>query len=124
MDKRRREQYRRKLEQKQKDLVALVSRTEEAGRTTDVASPEDSAEMAANSYAKEFLFRQSDSERGTLHLVEEAIERTASSGFGRCQSCGEVIDKKRLDAVPWARNCRACQEAEEEEGLPSPDESL
>lgn len=115
MDKRRREQYRRKLEQKQKDLESLVSRMAEAGRTVDAGSPEDSGEHAASSYAKEFLFRQSDSERETLHLVEKAIERTTSTAFGRCQSCNEIVDKKRLDAVPWARYCRSCQEAEEQQ---------
>jgi DnaK suppressor protein len=117
MDKRRREQYRRKLEQKREDLEALVSRMAEAGRTADVAAPEDTGEHAASSYAKEFLFRQSDSERETLYLVEKAITRTASTDFGRCQSCDEPIDPKRLDAVPWARYCRSCQEAEENQEL-------
>ena len=117
MDKRQRERYRRKLQQKQEDLEGLVARTEEAGRTTGAASSEDTAELAANSYAKEFLFRQSDSERETLRLVEDALGRTSSPGFGRCPSCNEVIDKKRLHAVPWARYCRSCQEAEENGGF-------
>ena len=51
MDKRQRERYRRKLQQKREDLEGLVARTEEAGRTTGAASSEDTAELAANSYA-------------------------------------------------------------------------
>ncbi|MCY4585813.1 MAG: TraR/DksA C4-type zinc finger protein [Bryobacterales bacterium] len=113
MDKRRRERYRKKLEQKQCELQALVLCTGEAGRATDIDFSKDSAERAANSYAKEFLFRQSDAERTQLQLVQQALSRIASVDFGLCQSCDEIIDKKRLDAVPWTRFCRDCQEAEE-----------
>lgn len=116
MDKRRREQYRKKLDLKRSDLETLIARTGEAGRATDAGSSEDTGELAANSYAKEFLFRQSDADLAQLRLVEQALIRTESTDFGRCQTCDELIDKKRLDAVPWARNCRDCQEAEEQQG--------
>jgi DnaK suppressor protein len=115
MDKNRRARYQRRLEQEYADLQALLSTTEHAGRNADEQVPEDAAEKAANSYAKEFLFRQSDSERSHLHLVEEALTRVRSQGFGLCQSCHDPIDQKRLDAVPWARFCRSCQEQEERE---------
>lgn len=116
MDKARREKYRLRLERERSDLLALLSRTEHAGREADGTSPEDVAEKAANSYAKEFLFHQSDSERTHLHLVEEALRRVKFRQFGLCQACGEPIDSKRLDAVPWTRYCRNCQEEEEVQG--------
>ena len=31
-------------------------------------------------------------------------------GMGVCLECEEPISAKRLDAVPWARYCVACQE--------------
>jgi DnaK suppressor protein len=124
MDKRTRDKYRRKLEQAYQEVESLVSRTEEAGRAADLAAPEDLAEKAANSYTKEFLFHQSDSERVQLHLVEEALVRSKSKEFGLCQSCGEPIERKRLDAVPWARCCRTCQEEEEHEGPPAGEAGL
>jgi DnaK suppressor protein len=71
------------------------------------------AEKAANSYTKEFLFHQSDSERTQLNLVQKALERLRGGEFGLCQDCGESIDRKRLDAVPWAPFCRSCQEKAE-----------
>lgn len=113
MDKNRRARYQKRLEQEHADLRALLTRTAQAGRNADEQIPEDAAEKAANSYAKEFLFRQSDNERSHLHLVEEALTRVRSQEFGLCQSCGDPIDRKRLDAVPWARFCRSCQEEEE-----------
>jgi DnaK suppressor protein len=113
MDKNRQARYKKRLEQERADLKALLSRTYDARRTADEHGPEDAAEKAANSYNKEFLFRQGDSERNHLHLVDEALGRIGSREFGLCQSCGDPIDRKRLDAVPWARFCRSCQEEEE-----------
>ena len=113
MDKARLEKYRQRLAQEQSDLTALLSRTEEAGRFADGPSPEDMAEKAANSYTKEFLFHQSDSERTQLNLVQKALERLREGEFGLCQDCGGPIDRKRLDAVPWAPFCRSCQEKAE-----------
>lgn len=113
MDKAKLEKYRQRLEQEHNDLKSLLSRTEEAGRVADDASPEDMAEKAANSYTKEFLFHQSDSERTHLQLVQAALERLREGGYGLCQDCGEPIDRKRLDAVPWAPYCRSCQEKAE-----------
>ncbi len=121
MEKPRLERYRRRLEQEYHDVQALLSRTAEAIRKAEGASPEDDAEKAVNSYAKEIFSHQSDTERLHLQLVREALERIPSKDFGLCQSCGEAIDRKRMDAVPWARYCRSCQEAEEQNEV-SPDE--
>jgi DnaK suppressor protein len=33
--------------------------------------------------------------------------------YGRCEKCGEEISEKRLDALPFATHCIACQEEEE-----------
>ncbi len=114
MQKTRLERYRRRLEQEYQDAQALLSRTAEAIRKDQGASPEDAAEQAVHSYAKELFSHQSDAERLHLQLVREALERIPSKDFGLCLSCGEAIDRKRLDAVPWARYCRRCQEAEEQ----------
>ena len=114
MGKTRLEKYRQRLEQEHHDAQALLSRTAEAIRKAEGTSPEDPAEKAVNSYAKELFSHQSDTECLHLQLVREALERIPSKDFGLCQSCGEAIDRKRLDAVPWARYCRSCQEAEEQ----------
>ena len=111
------EKYRRRLEKEYHDAQALLSRTAEAIRRAEGASPEDAAEKAVNSYAKEIFSHQSDSESLHVQLVREALERIPSKDFGLCQSCGESIDRKRLDAVPWARYCRSCQEAEEKNAV-------
>ncbi len=108
------DKYKRRLEREEQDLRALMSRRGQAIRANDTEVPEDSGEQAANAYSKEFVFHQTDSERLRLSLVNRALTRIESPEFGSCESCGKAIEKKRLNAVPWARYCRACQELEEE----------
>jgi RNA polymerase-binding transcription factor DksA len=31
-----------------------------------------------------------------------------------CASCEDEMDKKRLEAIPWAKHCIACQEKQEQ----------
>jgi RNA polymerase-binding transcription factor DksA len=44
--------------------------------------------------------------------ITEAIER---GRYGRCFGCDEVIDEKRLVAIPWATTCLRCEEHTEAE---------
>jgi DnaK suppressor protein len=45
-----------------------------------------------------------------LRLVDEALDRLDAGDYGICLACDEPIAEKRLDALPWARYCVACQE--------------
>ena len=68
------------------------------------------ADRAASSYTKEFLFSQSNNDRQLLQMVETALLRIREGAFGECVSCGNEINAKRLEAVPWTRYCIECQE--------------
>lgn len=110
MDKKKLEQFKKKLETRQQELRRNVSRTEQDGRSADEDTAQDIADRAASSYNKEFLFHQSNNERQTLQMVEGALERIRQGTFGECISCGREINPKRLEAVPWTRHCIECQE--------------
>ena len=110
MDKKTLDSFRKRLEERQRELRSAVTRNTQDGREADSESAQDVADRAANSYTKEFLFSQSSSERHTLTLVEGALSRLREGSFGECISCGEEINSKRLEAVPWAQHCIACQE--------------
>jgi len=110
MDKKKLETFKKRLEERQQELRKIVSRTEQDGRAADSENAQDIADKAANSYTKEFLFHQSNNERQLLAMVEGALDRIRTATFGQCISCGEEINAKRLEAVPWTRFCIACQE--------------
>jgi DnaK suppressor protein len=110
MDKKKLDAFKKRLEERQRELRQNVSRTAQDGREADLESAQDIADRAANSYTKEFLFSQSSSERQILQMVEGALNRIREGSFGECIACGDEINPKRLEAVPWTRHCIACQE--------------
>lgn len=114
MDKKRVDYYKKKLEARREDLVKIIGRTEQQGREADDDPTVDLADKAANSYTKEFLFGQTNADRSTLQLVEEALERIRRGTFGLCVQCEEELQQKRLEAVPWTRYCISCQEKMEQ----------
>ena len=114
MEKKKLDTFKKRLEERQRELRQAVSRTAQDGREADLETAQDVADRAANSYTKEFLFSQSSSERQTLQMVESALGRIREGSFGECIACGEEINPKRLEAVPWTRHCIACQEKVEQ----------
>jgi DnaK suppressor protein len=114
MEKKKLDQFRKRLEERQSMLRRNVSRTEADGRQSDEDAAQDIADRAASSYNKEFLFHQSNSERQLLQMVEGALGRIREGSFGHCISCGQEINSKRLEAVPWTRYCIECQEKMEQ----------
>jgi DnaK suppressor protein len=111
MDKKKLETFKKRLEDRQRELRQNVTRNEIEGRNADVTdSAQDIADRASSSYQKEFLFHQSNNERQLLQMVEGALSRIREGSFGECISCGNEINAKRLEAVPWTRHCIECQE--------------
>jgi len=114
MDKKRQDGYRKRLLAKQDELRGSVSRTELDGRVADEDATQDPADKAANSYTKEFLFSQSNTDRTMLAAIDQALERINQGVYGECVQCGDEIQQKRLDAVPWTSHCMRCQEKQEQ----------
>jgi DnaK suppressor protein len=110
LDKKRLEQFKKRLEDRQVELRRMVSSRQQDGRNQGEDVAQDIADKAASSYNKEFLFTQSTNERQMLGMVDSALARIREGNFGECISCGNEINPKRLDAVPWTRYCIECQE--------------
>jgi RNA polymerase-binding transcription factor DksA len=47
-----------------------------------------------------------------LRAMEEALSRINQRGYDVYESCKRPIAKVRLEAAPWARDCRHCKERE------------
>ena len=114
MDKKRLDYYKKKLQTRREELIRTIARTEEEGRTADDDPTVDLADKAANSYTKEFLFGQTNTDRSMLALIDEALKRIKANRYGSCFECEEELQQKRLEAVPWARHCVVCAEKHEQ----------
>ncbi|MBZ5498212.1 MAG: TraR/DksA C4-type zinc finger protein [Acidobacteriia bacterium] len=112
MDEKKLEHFRGKLVQKKLSLTNMVMRTEGYGREKEPAI-QDVADMAVESYTKEFMFGKSSGDRATLAKINEALERIEDKSYGTCVHCGDPILPKRLEAVPWALFCIRCQGLQE-----------
>jgi DnaK suppressor protein len=48
-----------------------------------------------------------------IRAIECALKRITLGTYGICVSCGQPIERERLEAYPTANRCAACQRAHE-----------
>lgn len=73
------------------------------------------ADVATDNYDREFNLGLVSNERKVLLEIDEALNRIKDSSYGICLKCEEHIDEARLNAIPYARYCKACKEKLEKE---------
>ncbi|MES2315478.1 MAG: TraR/DksA C4-type zinc finger protein [Patescibacteria group bacterium] len=49
-----------------------------------------------------------------LLVIDAALGRLEQDLYGRCSECGQDIEMKRLNALPFAIRCKMCEEDHEE----------
>jgi DnaK suppressor protein len=113
MDKRKSTKYREKLLVRREGLVGQVQAAEAYSRERDAEATQDPADMAANAYTKELMMSMSTNDRQLLESIDAALYRIAEGDYGKCIHCGDPIQEKRLEAVPWARYCLRCADLNE-----------
>jgi DnaK suppressor protein len=59
---------------------------------------------------RELTTRSLELNLGLLRKVDAALGRISDGTYGTCLECEEEISQKRLNAMPWATLCIACQE--------------
>lgn len=55
-----------------------------------------------------------------IRAIERALKRIALRTYGICVSCGQPIERERLEAHPIANRCAACQRAYEHDRASTP----
>jgi len=110
MTKKQLEAYKKRLLDKKREVTDAYNKNKTYGRLTEDEGTQDLADKASSAYTKEFLYSLSNTDREALQRVDEALQRIANGTFGVCAECGQELNRKRLEAVPWASHCIACQE--------------
>ncbi len=107
------EKIRKRLLQKREELLQDLVKNREVSEETVDESAQDMADRATSAYTKEFAYSLSESDRKILLLIEEALGRLDTGTYGTCVHCSQVVQEKRIEAVPWARHCLDCQELQD-----------
>jgi DnaK suppressor protein len=77
-------------------------------------SVQDSIDAATDASIRDVLQGLATNETDQLRRVENALEKIAKGTYGRCEGCGGPIEIARLEALPFAVHCVACQRKEEQ----------
>jgi RNA polymerase-binding transcription factor DksA len=104
---------RRRLTSEHTSLRKSLERSQHAAEEIKLEKTEDEGDLASISHDKDVLYRLHEGGFARLQLIQKAIEAIENGHYGECIRCEGVINEKRLEAIPWASMCIACQEQTE-----------
>ncbi|MFA5493635.1 MAG: TraR/DksA family transcriptional regulator [Porticoccaceae bacterium] len=94
-----------RLQERQQQLLTRIERVK---KEVTSAHSTDWSEQAQERQNDEVVQAIGNESREELKKVGRALERIASGEYARCSHCGDAIDLKRLDAVPYTDLCIRC----------------
>jgi DnaK suppressor protein len=109
---RKTEYFKQLLETRLAEAQRVLAAAEQEQRSTSTKHP-DEADQAAAEFDRQALAHKIVRTQNLIQNLSRALQRLQQGGFGECAECGGEIESKRLEAIPWARYCIACQQARE-----------
>jgi DnaK suppressor protein len=104
------ENYKKLLEKKADELRRSMSAQKVSQLVKRQECVGDEGDLSQQSHEEWIFLNRNLLDMKLLREVQDALHRFAHESYGTCQECEEPISPKRLDAVPWAKYCVACQE--------------
>ncbi|HKK57463.1 TraR/DksA family transcriptional regulator [Marinobacter sp.] len=99
------------LETLRADLKARLEKYEAHQHRHDGALEKDSEEQAVQTQNDEVVDSLEEEVRSELWQIERALARLANGQGEECENCGENIDPRRLQILPYTTLCIKCAEA-------------
>ena len=121
MTKREMQAYRKKLLKLREEILDEMRKQEKNGFTERRAGSGNNssgyathmADIGTDTNDMEFMGNILSSEQKILFEIDEALLRIDEGAYGKCSDCNRVINKKRLEILPYARYCKRHEEARE-----------
>ena|SRR5712692_965932 len=110
MDRKSIERFKKALQARHGELRHSLAESHKEPRTARHDYGKDEGDRANMSLARELDLGQKSRDRTLLISVDAALKRISEGTFGECLNCGQEINSKRLEAIPWVRYCITCQE--------------
>ena len=73
----------------------------------------NSEEDGTDAYERQMALSLASSENDSVFEIDEALRRIDDATYGVCEECGCLIEKLRLQALPFVRLCVQCQSERE-----------
>ncbi len=106
--------YRRRLVERRAQLVQRIYAL--AATREGVTEPQiEFGDKVQAEAPAEVLARLDEQSREEWEAIQAALARIEAGTYGKCDACGKAMTAARLDAMPMARRCLACQKKSETE---------
>ena len=102
--------YKQVLEKKAEEVRRSMSAQKAAQVVSRLDIPSDEGDLSQQHHEEWIFLNRNTIDMKLLREIADALHRMEQGNYGTCMECEEPISVKRLDAVPWARYCVACQE--------------
>jgi DnaK suppressor protein len=106
---------RKQLMKQREELLSEAEQTINSKIASEKQSFPDPTDQAAAELDSNFQLRLRGREQKLLKKIDEAIARIDDGSYGVCETCGNPIGIKRLEARPVTTLCVECKTAQEEE---------
>jgi DnaK suppressor protein len=113
----RRERLRKMLMEKQRELEKRIA--EQIGEKVSedikakLGSTLDEGDLSSAEELRDVNFGILTMYSETLREIREAVDRLEKDIYGYCEECGQEIDRRRLEVMPFTRYCIDCQREHE-----------
>jgi len=110
------EHYKQLLLTEREEYIKELAESDESAKDlleNESHTVNDSVDEATTNITQNILNIVSTKTQQTLVAIEAAIRRISEGSFGKCITCGDEINKVRLEAIPWATKCIACKTKDE-----------
>ncbi len=104
---------RKKLITQRRELFREVAKTEEDLRWLQSDIESEAEERGQEETMVRLLDRLDGRAKAEIEAIDRALFKLGSEQYGRCEQCGKAISQARLEAVPAAAMCMACEQAGE-----------
>ena len=101
------EDFRKELVYMRKRIVAKIKSDNQASFKREDESHH--TEESTEAYDRFFAIETSGSFQEIIYHIDEALNSIKEGTYGICKNCGGLIQKPRLQALPFAKNCIRCQ---------------
>lgn len=105
--------FKQLLEEQREQLLESAKKALSGDIHLDPDDFPDEIDAASSEMNLAFQGRLRERERGLISKIQQALRKIEEGVYGECESCGEEISIKRIEARPVAELCIDCKAEQE-----------